>query len=342
MPQQTNETGSVRPERRFRPGAEETQPGLGSTSQLEARMLLSHSAHRVEVAAQARPSAHPARVTPANEINAASAHPARVTPANEINAAYAAFVVDFFNIEQQYIESINSNSTGTTTVTANLTQNYTAGTSTMVVDNATVFGPDGTFTTPVIATVSINGVSTGSAFVITGRAGNNTLIINPGQSSAVSLTPPAALTGTVTTTSQSSAAGIFPSYIVNRTNQMAIELVQYFNSLPLRLPFLNAPPHTPNNRGAIQTFVYDSIVGGSSSAMSLQASLSAIPLPTTTGNDLQIYNATVSSAIEQSRIQTLNGVSEVYAKSLYISAPSPNNRFGVVAPKSIPTYYTSG
>ena len=117
MPQQTNKTGSVRPERRFRPGAEETKPGLGSASQLEARLLLSRPAHWGQVAAQARPSAHPARVTPANEIN----------------AAYAAFVVDFFNIEQQYIESISSNSTGTTTVTANLTQNYTAGTSTMVV-----------------------------------------------------------------------------------------------------------------------------------------------------------------------------------------------------------------
>jgi hypothetical protein len=119
---------------------------------------------------------------------------------------------------------------------------------------------------------------------------------------------------------------------------MAIELVIYFNSLPLKLPFLNAPPHTPNNRGAIQKFVYDSIVGGSSTTTSLQSSLLAIPLPTTVGNDLNIYNASVSAAIEQSRLQTLNGVSEIYARQLYISAPQPRNRFGVIAPATIPAF----
>ena len=206
MPQQTHKTGSVRPERRFRPGAEEGQPGPGCASQLEARVLLSHSAHGTRVVEAARPIAHTARLTPAMEIN----------------AAYAAFSADFAKIEQQYIESINSSSSGTTTVTANLTQPYIAGSSTMVVDNATVFGPNGTFSTPVTATV--NGVSTGSTFVITGRSGSNTLIINPGQSSNVSLTPPATLSATVTTTGQSSAAGIFPSYIINRTNEMAIDL----------------------------------------------------------------------------------------------------------------------
>jgi hypothetical protein len=203
MPQQTQKTRSDRPERRFRPGAEEGQLGPGTACQLETRTLLSHAAHGAQVVARTSAVAHTARPS-------AVAHTARVTPANEINAAYAAFVVDFFNIEQQYIQSINSNSTGTTTVTANLTQPYTAGTTTMIVDNATVFGPDGTFSKPVIATVSVAGVPTGSAFVITGRSGTNTLIINPSQSSNVSLTPPVALTATVTTTSQSSAASIFP------------------------------------------------------------------------------------------------------------------------------------
>ena len=88
---------------------------------------------------------------------------------------------------------------------------------------------------------------------------------------------------------------------------MAIDLVQYFNSLPLKLPYFNTPPHTPNNRGAIQKYVYDSVAGSGSSststtgtssaqgisafpgvgATSLQQLLLAIPLPTTTGSDLQ-------------------------------------------------------
>ena len=79
MLQQTYKAGSVRPERRFRPGAEESQPGLGSTGQLEARMLLSHAAHRVQVPVQARPSvtakAHPSVVAKAYPSAAPTARP---------------------------------------------------------------------------------------------------------------------------------------------------------------------------------------------------------------------------------------------------------------------------
>ena len=117
---------------------------------------------------------------------------------------------------------------------------------------------------------------------------------------------------------------------------MAIDLVQYFNSLPLKLPYFNTPPHTPNNRGAIQNYVYGSVAG--SGTTSLQQSLLAIPLPTTAGSDLQIYNETVASAIEQSRIQTLNGVSEIYAGQLRVAAPSPNNRYGAHESGTVPAY----
>jgi len=131
------------------------------------------------------------------------------------------------------------------------------------------------------------------------------------------------------------ATDIFLSYITNRTNQMAIDLVQYFNSLPLKLPFFNTPPHTPNNRGAIQNYVYNSIYG---SPTSLQQSLLAIPLPTTTGSDLTIYVNTVDAAIAQSQTQTLNGVSEVYAHQLRVSAPVPSNRYGANESGTVPGY----
>ena len=119
----------------------------------------------------------------------------------------------------------------------------------MVVENASLFGPIGTFTTPVVATATIAGIPNGAEYVFTGRSDVNTLIVNPGQSSQVPLTPPGvALTATVPSTSQTSAAAIFPSFIVNRTNEMAISLVQYFNGLPVKLPKFNNPPHTPINR----------------------------------------------------------------------------------------------
>ncbi len=136
----------------------------------------------------------------------------------------------------------------------------------------------------------------------------------------------------------SSAASIFPSFITNRTNQMAIDLVQYFNSLPLKLPYFNTPPHTPNSRGAIQNYVYSSVAGGTTS---LQQSLLAIPLPTTAGSDLQIYNTAVASAIAQSRTQTLNGVSQVYAGRIRVSAPAPNNRYGAAESGTVPAYITA-
>ena len=138
---------------------------------------------------------------------------------------------------------------------------------------------------------------------------------------------------------------------------MAIDLVQYFNNLPLKLPYFNAPPHTPNNRGAIQNYVYNSVAGATSSgqsststgaqgveslpgigATSLQQLLLAITLPTTTGSDLSIYYATVASAIQQSLTQTLNGVAQIYAGHIRVNAPIPNNRYGVDETGTVPSY----
>ena len=172
-------------------------------------------------------------------------------------------------------------------------------------------------------------------FYLTGFSGNS-LIVNTTLSSPVSLPVGTFLTATLTPSSLASAASIFPSFITNRANQMAIDLVQYFNSLPLKLPYFNTPPHTPNNRGAIQNYVYGAVAGGGTT--SLLQSLLAIPLPTTAGSDLDIYNETVASAIEQSRIQTLNGVSEIYAGQLRVAITSPNNRYGASESGTVPAY----
>ena len=177
--------------------------------------------------------------------------------------------------------------------------------------------------------------------MITGRSGTNTLIVNPGQSSNASLTPPRGPDGDGHDDQlRSSAAALFPSYIVNRTNQMAIELVQYFNSLPLKLPYLNAPPHTPNNRGAIQTFVYQAITGSSARACSNRSWPSPCRRPPATTCKFTMPPSAPRSSSPASRPSS--GVSEVFARQLYISAPQPRNRFGVIAPQTIPAYLLNG
>ena len=107
----------------------------------------------------------------AHQASHNTAHLQRVTPTTAINAQYAAFVADFVEVEQAYVDSLSSGSTNTITVTATLTAPYVAGAVQMQVDNASVFGPTGTFTTPVNATASFGGIPVGS-FVLTGRSGN--------------------------------------------------------------------------------------------------------------------------------------------------------------------------
>jgi len=307
-----------RSDRRFRPVPCSIGRELESGLELEARVLL---------------SARAAAMTNARHARAVAA---RVTPAAEINAQYNAFANDFFATEQYYITSISEQASGKVTVTAKVTAPYTTGTGSIQVSNASVFFPNGS-KTPVTATATAGNFLLGSLY-LTGFIGN-TLFVAHTTPSTLSLPSGVTLSASVATSSQTSAASIFPSFITNRTNQMAIDLVQYFNGLPLKLPYFNTPPHTPNNRGAIQNYVYGSVAGGGTT--SLQQSLLAIPLPTTAGSDLQIYNATVASAIEQSLIQTLNGVSEVYAGQLRVSAPSPNNRYGADESGTVPAYITA-
>ena len=260
----------------------------------------------------------------------------RVTPAAEINAQYNAFASDFATVENLYVKSLTEQSTGTVPVTTTVMAAYTAGSNVMQVVNASVFFPPGAIP-PVTATATGPSGSVLGFFSFQAILDTTTLSVNvPPASSLVNLPVGTLLTASVPPSSQASAASLFPSFITNRANQMAIDLVQYFNSLPLKLPYFNTPPHTPNNRGAIQNYIYSSIAG--SGTTSLLQSLLAIPLPTTAGTDLQIYNLTVVSAIEQSRIQTLNGVSEIYARQLRVAAPIPNNRYGVISSGTIPSY----
>ena len=125
-----------------------------------------------------------------------------------------------------------------------------------------------------------------------------------------------------------STAAIFPSFINARRQQMAINLVVYFNNFPMKLPAFNAPPHTPTQRGALQNFVYQQVAG--IAPTSLVVSLQAIPLPTIGSSDLTIYNSAVVAAVEQSRQRVLTGVNQIFSGRLKVAAPQPANRLGTI------------
>jgi hypothetical protein len=305
--------------RRLRPALVEGPVGC---EPLEPRLLLNGSAESSALAS--RLVAQIRHLTHKEIHHAKAAHPQkRLTPTQKINAAYAAFSLAYKNVLGQYVQAIDEQSSNTVAVSATVTAAYTPPASTIQVDNAAVFGPAGTFNPSVVANAVFGSVSFGQITLL-GSSGNQLII-------ATTPTPPAlpvgtVLTASVPTTSQTSAATIFPSYVTNSTIQMAIKLVKYFNSIPIKLPPENAPPHTPVQRGAIQTFVYSSIAGNSPT--SLQKLLLMISLPTTTGSDLQIYEAAVLSAIAESRLQLLDGITQIFNRTQLVNALPPANRLG--------------
>jgi hypothetical protein len=295
----------------------------GPSGELEPRLLLTTGL---------RPALSHSHVQVARHT-AHSGHSQRITPTAEINAEYAAFVSDFALVEAAYVNSLTSNGTGSATVTATVTSPYTAGSVQIQVDNASVFGANGTFTSPVNATASVGGVTVGT-FALTGRSGN-LLLVNAAQSSQINLSQGTLLSASVPITAASSAATIFPTYINARAQEMALNLVVYFNNFPLKLPAFNAPPHTPVQRGAMQSFVYQQVAGSGST--SLVRSLQLIPLPATSSSDLTIYNQAVIAAVEQSRQRVVSGVNEIFSGKLKVAAPQPANRLGTFPTTTTPT-----
>lgn len=301
--------------RRFRP--------LVEGMDLEARVLLS----QLNLSGAARPMMRGAATSQSSARLARGQLTQRhVTPASEINAQYERFLAEFRQVEQYYITAINSQSSNTVSVSSSLTSPYVLSSTLLQVQNGSVFGPDGIFSSPVAAIASTNGVPI-ATFTLTGRSGN-VLILDATQLPLVSLATGTTISATVPASTVTSAGSIFPTYIVNRTNQLAIDLVAFFNSTQLQLPKFNAPPRTPTSRGAIQAYVYQRIAG--TELTSLQQSLLIIPLPSTAGSDLQIYDAAVDAAVAQSLRATRTGVRQIFAGKLLIPAPPPANRLGQI------------
>ncbi len=273
---------------RFRPSLSLS----GEVAALETRRLLSHASP---------PAFHHAH--PALSANG------RVGPAVEIRREYAAFYAAFQGVEASYVRALSEQSSGTISVNTSLTSSYLAGSATMQVADAGVFGPEGVFTSPVVATALVGSVPVGT-FTITGSSGNQ-IALNTAQSSAVSLASGTTLAAQVSSSASTSAQLIFPSYIVTSSQSLAINLVKYFNSLPIKLPRMYASPHYPQRAGALQQYVYQVVASGT--AASLEQTLNSIPLPLTPGGDLRIYDAAVQAAIYSSRQRMLNGVQQIFA-----------------------------
>lgn len=233
----------------------------------------------------------------------------RVTPAQEVNKQYDLFESNFQTVLSSYVESLDEQSTGTVGVSTTLTANYSAGTASMEVADASVFGPEGVYASPVIATAYIGSVPV-AKFTLTGSSGN-LVTIGSATPNTVSLNSGTTLSAQVASSASSSASTIFPSYITSSSQQLAGNLVAYFDSLPFKLPRMYATPHQPQRGGAIQQYVYQVVAGSPST--SLMNTLEAIALPQTPGSDLQIYNDTVDVAIESSRSQMLSTVRQIFA-----------------------------
>ncbi len=322
----------MRIDRRLRPALSGDAQGV---VELEPRLLLSATAEpassAAHLAAQVR---HQARLELQHEKKA-NPHK-RLTPNQKLNAEYAAFTAGFVKVLNDYVQSIDEQSTNLVTATTTVTSTYTPPSSVIQVDNAAAFGPEGSFSPPIVAQAVFGTVSLGNVS-LSGSSGNE-LIVNPASPLTVTLPANTVLTASVSTNAQTSAASIFPTYIVDSTIQMAISLVEYFNRLPIKLPPENTPPHTPVQRGAIQGYVYDSIAAVSTSSLyqytngsvppSLQQLLLEIPLPTTPGSDLQIYKAAVMSAIAESHQQVKDGVTQIFNRTLLVGAQPPANRLG--------------
>ena len=320
---------------RFRPLVD---PSGGGSALLDRRLLLSVAPLSVvppHHAGHVPPAAHPAA-----RQKAVHRTSQRVPPAAEIKKQYNQFYSDFQTVEASYVRSLNQQGTGTVTAVTTLTANYTSGSASMQVADAGVFGPEGVFASPVTATAMVGSVPVGT-FILTGSSGN-LLAINAAQSSAISLSSGTTLTAQVTTTTASSAQAIFPTYITTSAQQLAINLVAYFNSLPFKLPRMFAFPHQSQRSGALPQYVYQLVAGAGPT--SLERSLMAISLPQTPGSDLQIYDAAVKAAIQGSRTQMLSGVQQIFAGKLQvvpINASSISNSTSTTSSNSTSTTSSS-
>jgi hypothetical protein len=276
---------------------------------LDRRLLLSAGvASGTHESSHVRPLAqHAARSDAAHKTSS------RTTPAQQIDKQYALFLTNFQTVLDSYVQSLTQQSTGVVSVSTTLTAPYLAGTASMQVANGSLFS-SATPSAPVTA-FAIVGTTTVGTFSVIGTSGN-VLAIDTTAFPAISLANGTTLSATVPTSASSAAATIFPGYIISSTNQLAVNLVSYFNNLPFKLPRMFAFPHQSQRTGALQQYVYQIVAG--TGPDSLRTILLAVALPATPGGDLQIYQSTIETAVNASRTEMLSGVQQIFAGKMQV------------------------
>ncbi len=305
---------------RFRPHVDSAGDGAVA---LDRRLLLSVAAAKGAMVLHRDIQAIP-RVHPSAHVSRTPAASGRVTPAQEVRKVYSQFLANFQAAETSYVQSLTQQATSTVTVVTTLTTPYLAGSATMNVLDPGVFGSP-TQTSPVTAYAVAGGAQVG-VFQIIGISATQ-VAINTTSSSLVNLAQGTQLTAQVPQTAATSSASIFPGYITSSTQLMAVQLVNYFNSLPFKLPRMFALPHQSQRAGALQQQVYQLVAG--SGPVSLRSQLNAISLPQTPGADLQIYDAAVRTVITSSELQMLGDIQQIFANKLPVIPSNNNNNSGL-------------
>ena len=278
---------------------------------LEPRLLLSASA---EPAASAAHIAAERRSTRLELHHAKAAHPSRSAsrPPRKSTPSTPLSRSAFTNVLNDYVNRSTSNPPTHVTVSATVTAAYTPPSAVIQVDDASVFGPEGTFTPPIVANAIIGTVSFGSV-TLTGSSGN--LLI-------VSIR--AAADGFIARRHRSDSQrphlgakqrridlpdvhhrqhdpdGHQSGEVLQQASDQAARRrtrrrTRPFSAVRSRRSSIEVSPAL-RRRASIS-------IRTAASPPSLQQLLLAIPLPTTAGSDLQIYKAAVTSAIAESHQQ---------------------------------------
>jgi hypothetical protein len=287
--------------RRFRPGAWDA---------LEERVVLSsfgwhEPLHRVALGARARtPAAN--RTTPAPRTVQAPAARALQTPRVAIDQQYAAFLADITRAARLYFQDLQLGAVRSQPVALVLVSPYAPGDG--VFDVGRVDFPPPTPEAPLpVAAVLPDG--TARLYQATGAgAGFLTGVqaVNPALDGPLPAGTPLEAQVPFDPAVVGDVAGQYRNYVGQRTLTLSRDLVTYFNRLPVQLPKRPGPYHTHRPRNAIQQFLYNRIIGSPSSSLSL--TLLSTPLPASTGTSVELYVATVSTAIENSRQEVTEGV----------------------------------
>ena len=220
------------------------RPGQPRRGRADRRLLLSADAARAGHAGH-HASDRPVRSPVDARTKTGHAASSRVTPAQEINNQYAQFLAAFQTVGESYVQSLNESSTGTTTVSATLTAPYLAGTASMQVNDAAVFGPAGIFATPITATAG-------------GHRPRRPVRPDRQLGKYRRRQPDPFERGLAGQRHRADGPGDHlrieqrrrdpPQLYHQQLAQLAVKLVTYFNSLPFKLPRMFALPHQEADR----------------------------------------------------------------------------------------------